>query len=103
MNKLFKTALIAASLSLSFGAAASPKTDANHLADCKTSVRAQFDSVSKIDIASINSRRNVFKAKLRVKADGERSMVLCEIRGDQVVALNCLKGKTCETASIASN
>jgi len=101
MNTFTKTALVITGLTLSFGAAA--KTDANYLAECKASVNAQFESVNKIKVASINSRRNVFKAKLRVKADGQRSMVLCEIRGDQPVALNCIKGKACEAGSIAAN
>ncbi len=100
MKKFAKTALIAAGLSLSFGATA--KTDASYLADCKASVKQQFDNVSKIKVANINSRRNVFKAKLRVKVDGERSMVLCEIRDNQEVALNCLKGAACSSAALAS-
>ena len=102
-NKLIKTALIVAGLSLSFGATAGSKTDSNYLAECKTQIKAQYGSVNKIDIASISSKRNLFKAKLRVKADGERSLVLCEIRGEQPIALNCLKGNVCETNSIAAN
>lgn len=102
-NKLVKTALVATGLILSFGATAGSKTDANYLAECKSQIKAQYDSVNKIDIASISSKRNLFKAKLRVKADGERSLVLCEIRGEQPIALNCLKGNVCDTSSIASN
>ncbi len=102
MKTLIKSALVVAGLSFTFGANAA-KTDANYLAECKSTINARFDSVSKIDVASINSRRNVFKAKLRVKAAGERSMVLCEIRGEQPVALECLKGKACEASSIAAN
>lgn len=102
MKNLIKSVLVVAGLSLTFAASAA-KTDANYLAECKSSINAQFDSVSKIDVASINSRRNLFKAKLRVKAGGERSMVLCQIRGEEPVALNCLKGKACETNSIAAN
>ncbi len=103
MNKLIKSALVVTAFSLSFGAAAAPKTDANYLAECKNSVRAQFDSVTKIDTASINSRRNLFKAKLRVTADGQRSMVACEIRGDQPVALECVKGDACKVSTIAAS
>lgn len=101
MKTLTKSALVALGLSLSFGATAA-KTDANNLAECKTSVKQQFESVSKINVASINSRRNVFKAKLRVKAGGERALVLCEIRDGQDVALNCLKGAACDVGSIAA-
>ncbi len=102
--KLFsKAALIAAATLVTFNASAAPRTDANYLAECKASVRAQFDDVQRIDVASMSSRRNLFKAKMRVKADGIRTLVACEIRGDQPVALNCLKGATCKGADLASS
>ena len=102
MNTFAKIAVLTAALSLSMGATAGAKTDANYLAECKAGVKAQFESVEKIDVASINSRRHLFKAKLRVKADGERAIVACEIRGDQPLALNCLKGNVCNVKSVAS-
>ena len=103
MKNLIKSALVVAALSLSLNVSAATKTDAGYLAQCKETVKAQFDAVSKIDVASMNSRRNLFKAKLRVVADGERSLVACEIRGEQPVALNCLKGAACEAGSLAAN
>ncbi len=103
MNNLIKTVLITTGLSLSLGATAGSKTDSNYLAECKSQIKAQYGSVNKIDIASISSKRNLFKAKLRVKADGERSLVSCVIRGEQPIALNCLKGNVCDTSSVASN
>ncbi|MCH2189715.1 MAG: hypothetical protein MK188_02165 [Gammaproteobacteria bacterium] len=103
MKNLIKSVLVVAAVSLSFNASAENKTDADNLADCKQSVRTQFDDVSKIKVASINSRRNLFKAKLRVTSKGERAMVACEIRGEEPVALSCLKGAACEASTIASN
>lgn len=102
MNNLFKTALVVAAFSLSMNASASTKTDANYLAECKQTVRAQFDDVSKIKIASMSSRRTGFKAKLKVVSNGERATVACEIRDGQPVALSCLKGAACEATTIAS-
>ncbi len=102
MKNLIKPVLLASAVVLSFGAQAST-TDASQLAACKSQVKSQFEAVTKIDVASMNSRRNLFKAKLRVKAGGERAMVLCEIRGDQPVALSCLKGDACDVSSVASN
>ncbi len=101
MNTLIKSAVVIAGLSLSFGASA--KSDAGYLSDCRASIKSQFESVSKVDVANIKSRRNLFKAKFKVKADGKRSLVLCEIRDEKPVALNCLKGDICSTSSIASN
>ena len=103
MKNLVKSALLVAAISLSTNVLAAPKTDANYLAECKRTVKAQFDSVNKIEVAGMSSRRNLFKAKLRVVANGERSMVACEIRGDEPVALNCVKGNTCESGTVASN
>lgn len=103
MKNLIKSALVVAAFSLSFNASAANKTDANYLAECKQTVRAQFEDVSKIKVASIISRRNLFKAKLRVTSSGERAMVACEIRGEEPVALSCLKGAACEASTIASN
>ncbi len=103
MKSLSKVALVAASLALSLSANVSAKSDSRYLAECKNTVRAQFNDVEKIDIASINSRRNLFRAKLRVKADGERALVTCEIRGDEPIALTCKKGKACGTQSVAAS
>ncbi len=99
---LINTALVAAMITIPSLPAMAAKTDAANLAQCKSSIQAQIDSVNKIDIASVNSRRNLFRAKLRVKADGNRSLVLCEIRDQQAVAITCLKGRACDTSSIAS-
>lgn len=101
-TSLLKTTLVAISLSVLGVANAGAKSDSDYLADCKASIHTQFDQVSKVDIASLNSRRNLFRAKFRVKSEQGRSMVLCEIKDGQVATLDCLKGKMCDANNIAS-
>ena len=102
MNRIAKIAVIAAGLAFSFSAQAGSKTDSQLLTECKASVNEQFENASKVRVANITSRRNVFKAKFKVSAEGERSVVLCTIAGDQPVALTCLNGN-CPADMIAAN
>lgn len=104
MNTLMKTALLTAGLALSLSAnAGNAKTDGELLSECKNSVNAQFEGVDGIKVANISSRRGIFKAKMKVNVNGERSKVLCTISGDQSVALTCANGSACIAESIAAN
>jgi len=103
MNRLNKIALLSiTSLVFSFSAnAGNHKTDGQLLTECKSSITAQFDSIDSIKATNISSRRGIFKAKLRVKANGERSTMLCTLKHGQPVALTCTKGE-CPANTIAA-
>jgi hypothetical protein len=96
--------ILAASLLISATAGASVKrTDNEMLADCIDSVNAQYQNIDSVKAANITSRRNFFRARLRVVADGERSSMTCVIRGDQAIALTCKSGDSCPANVIAAN
>lgn len=104
MNRFTQSALIATGLVLSFSTnATTSKTDSELFTECKTSINAQFENVERIKLANISSRRGVFKAKMKVMANGQRSNVLCTIADNQVVALTCSSGSACPESSIAAN
>lgn len=96
--------IVAASLLMTASAGASVKrTDNEMLADCIDSVNAQYQNIDSVKAANITSRRNFFKAQLRVVANGERSSMTCVIRNDQAVALNCKSGNSCPASVVAAN
>lgn len=104
MNRLTKTALLTAGLALSLTSnAGNYKTDSQLLTECKNSIQTQFEGVDSIKVANISSRRGSFKAKMKVKVNGERSKMVCTISEDQVVALTCASGTACPASSIAAN
>lgn len=99
MKILINTIVVSAALLV--GANAYAHTDAQHLSNCKAQVRAQYGDVDRIKIANINSKRTVFKAKLKVTNDGKRMLFNCEIREGTPIALSCLKG-ACEAQNLAA-
>ncbi len=90
------------SIALIAGSQAIAKTDNELLADCKAQVLAEYGSVERVKVANINSKRNLFKAKLKVRANGEKSLYACEIRGEAPVEVACLKG-ACDAGKVAVN
>ena len=105
MQKLTKIALVATALSFSLSSnATGSKSDSELFAECKASIYDQIENVERIKLSNLSSRRGVFKAKLKVKADGQRSSVLCTIEQDNVVALTCTSGgATCPSSVVAAN
>ena len=104
MKRLTQITLIAMSFALAFSAnAGTSKTDSELLTLCKASVGAQFEKVDRIKLSNLSSRRGVFKAKLKVTADGQRSRVLCTIAPDQSLTLTCTSDANCPVSSIAAN
>lgn len=103
MKNSIKAVTLASIFTLSLSAhAAGSKSDSTMLTECKTSVAAQIENLDNIKVAHVKSRRDVFKAKFRVSANGERSVVVCTIEGDQPVALSCAKGKACGVNTVAA-
>ena len=95
MKTLINTLFISAALLTVSNAIA--KSDSEYLSDCKAQVMAEYDEVESIKVANINSKRKVFKAKLKVRANGEKSLFNCEIREVTPVVLTCLKGACGDT------
>jgi len=104
MKHLVKTVMLTASLALSLTATAGDyKTDGQLLTECKNSINTQFEGVESIKVGNISSRRGTFKAKMKVKVNGERSKMLCVISDDQPLALTCANGTSCPASTIAAN
>jgi uncharacterized protein (UPF0333 family) len=101
MNRISKIAILALGISLSFSAQAGSKSDSQLLAECKSSIAQQFESIDKLKASNITTRRNAFKAKFRVSTQGERLTVQCNIVGDQPVALTCVTG-SCPADMVAA-
>ena len=96
--------ILAATLLMSASAGASVKrTDNEMLADCIDNVNAQYQNIDSVKAVNVTSRRNYFKAQLRVVANGERASMTCVIRDDQAVALDCKSGNNCPTSVVAAN
>lgn len=103
MQKLTKIALVAIALSFSLSSnAAGSKSDSELFAECTASIYDQIENVERIKLSNLSSRRGVFKAKLKVKADSQRSSVLCTIKEDNVVALTCTSA-SCPSSVVAAN
>jgi len=104
MKGFTQITLLTLSFALTFSAyAAKSKTDSQLLTECKASVSSQFDQVERIKLSNLSSRRGVFKARLKVTADGERSRVLCTIADGQALTLTCINDANCPATSIAAN
>jgi len=104
MKHLTQIAIITTGLLLAFSAnAADYKTDSELFTECKASINAQFENVDRIKLSNLTSRKGVFKAKMKVIADGQRTKVLCTIANDQVVTLTCIGDSNCPASSIAAN
>jgi len=95
MKTLINTLFISAALFTVSNAIA--KSDSEYLSECKAQVMAEYGEVESIKVANINSKRKVFKAKLKVRANGEKSLFNCEIRQVTPVVLTCLKGACGDT------
>lgn len=100
MKTLINTLIV--STALLTAANANAETDAHKLSLCKAQVMTEYGEVDRIKVANINSKRKVFKAKLKVKVNGENTLYRCEIRDDAPIALECLKG-ACESNKVAAN
>ena len=99
MKTLINTLVI--STALLIGANAFAQTDAQQISACKAQVLAEYGEVDRIKVASINSKRKVFKAKLKVSVNGEKNLYNCEIREGSPIVLDCLKG-TCGVEKVAA-
>lgn len=102
MKKLTKSITLVVTLLASLSAHAG-QTDNQNLTLCKASVQSELAGVEKVKLANLKSRRGEFQAKFRVVANGERSMVLCKLDKQQVVAISCVTGTACDASNVASS
>ncbi len=100
MKTLINTLLVASALIV--GGNAFAKSDSELISACKAQVVAEYGEVDRIKVANINSKRTVFKAKLKIKANGEKSLYSCEIRRQEPAVVACLKG-ACDAGKVAAN
>ncbi|MEO0369206.1 MAG: hypothetical protein AAF197_10535 [Pseudomonadota bacterium] len=103
MKKVVNAVVIFAGLVFSVSTFAGAATDNANLTSCKTSIENSIEGVERIKVANIKSKRGSFTAKFRVTANGERSKMECLVKDGEPLALSCVSGAACETASIVAN
>ncbi len=99
MKTLINTLIV--STALVTGASAFANTDAQQLSACKARIMHEYGDIERIKVSHINSKPKVFKAKLKVRANGEKSLYHCQIPKGDAAVVSCLKG-ACKAEDVAA-
>lgn len=82
MKTLLKSTAVLSAVLFTVSATAAQPTQNENLASCKSMIKAEFNEVKRIKLASLRDRRGNFTAKFRVSADGQRAKYTCTVLTD---------------------